>query len=94
MAKIFDMSIDFPEIVGKSTRQVWYATQLRETYVSENEDRFRKIDELVCAENDSRSIDYVDEKLTTFSERFSEIEKVVLFCYDAGVIISKLKKEI
>ena len=92
MARILDIGIDFPDVTGKSTRQAWYAEQLRENYVIQNEERFREIDNLVQRECDKRSFDYIDEELPTISEDFTENERIVLFCHDAGAIISKLKR--
>ena len=90
--KILDLDIDFPEIEAVSERQKEYAEQLRMAYVTENEERFREIDEMVSREVDVRNMDYQDEALDTFREEFTEKEKAVLYGVSAGAIIARLKK--
>ncbi len=95
--KIADLQIDFPEIDGVSSRQVWYAEKLVEAYVMSNYDRFHEIERLVNLECDNRikadggsyTEDYKDY---TFYETLSDAEKACLFCTDAGGVIGTLRK--
>lgn len=92
--KILDLNIDFPKVAGYSDRQVWYAEQLREKYISDNEDRFREIEEISNLSNDKRNLDYLDEELLeTYNLEFSEIERIVLFTTSAGLLIKTLKEK-
>ena len=94
--KICGLSIDFPEIDGYTSRQIWYAEKLREEYVSMHMDRFEEIDRLSNLEADKRIVfdggdyqnDYPDY---TFDIKFTDEEAVVLFSDVAGGIIATLK---
>lgn len=92
MAKILDLSIDFPDIDGISSRQIWYAEQLREKYVRWNEERFREIEEISMTERDKRSLDYNDNYLSTLDIDFTDEELCVLFNCHAGGVIGTLKE--
>ena len=92
--KLLDLEIDFPEIEGFSSRQEWYAKQLKETYVKDHYGRFLEIQETVLREVDRRSLEYEDdESLETFNMDFTKCEKAVLYGKDAGGIIKALKRK-
>lgn len=95
--KKFGLRIDFPNLEGASTRQIWYAESLRETYIQANYERFEGIERLVNLECDNRikadggsyTEDYKDY---TFYETLSDAEKACLLCNDAGGLIGTLRK--
>ena len=92
--KLLDLEIDFPEIEGYSSRQEWYAKQLKEAYIKEHYDRFLEIQEVVMNEADKRDLEYADEELLeTFNMKFNKYEKAVLYGVSAGGIIKALKQE-
>ena len=87
------LEIDFPEIDEGSDRQIWYAENLRNLYISENYDRFQHIADLVNYELDKRMRGEADEtNLDTYKEYFSDEEMCVLFSTKAWIVISVLKE--
>lgn len=91
--RIGELSIDFPEIEGASSRQIWYAEQLRNKYVEENYDRFQEIADMVSYSVDHRNLDYQDKdyKIPDYYDEFSDAEMAVLYGTSAGGIIMELK---
>ena len=95
--KVADLQIDFPEIEGYSSRQVWFAEKLVEAYVMSNHDRFHEIERLSNIEADERmrvdagNYENNEYKEYTFNLTLSDAEKVCLFCCNAGGVISVLK---
>lgn len=94
--KIHGLCIDFPEIDGVSQRQIWYAEKLRQLFIDNNYNRFEEIDEVLQLELDNRfrfeKGEYLNSDFSeTYKLEFSDLEKIVLFCESAGMIISKLK---
>ncbi len=93
--RILDLTIPFNKIEGVSARQVWYANQLREEYVRQNEERFREIDLYAALNNDRRMLslnDYDEEYCETIGLEYTEAEKACLFGVNASGIISTLKE--
>lgn len=95
---ILDFSIPFPTIEGVSDRQREYARQLRETYITLNEQRFREIEERMQRENDMR-MQMLNEYATgqhfsSYDDDYSEAERACLFGVTAGGIIATLKKSL
>lgn len=92
MNEICGIHLDFPVIEGVSDRQVWYAENLRERYIRENEDRFREIEEATTQEVDKRDTDYTENQFyRTWEMEFTEEERACLYGIHAGGIISTLK---
>lgn len=95
--QILDLEIPFPQIEGKSERQIWYAECLRYEYVVQNEGRFREIEESMMMEIDRRirmlePYDCMCEG--TFEEEYTNAEKACLYGVDAGGIIAALRNEV
>lgn len=93
---IMDLAIPFPQIHGRTDRQVWYANCLRNEYVKKHEQRFREIEEAMLRETDRRlhnldEYDYLCEE--TFDDEYSNAERACLFGVDAGGIIAALIDE-
>lgn len=87
------LNIDFPEIYGQSDRQIEYAENLREVYVTRHEERFQDIADMVEEECDYRMQHNFDDGAThTFFEEFTEAEKACLYGTFAGGIIATLKE--
>ena len=89
--KILDLEIDFPEILGISERQKQYAENLREVYVTQHEERFREISNILMRELDYRIKNDFNGVTGTYFEDFNENEKCCLFCTNAGGVIAQLK---
>lgn len=95
--KKFGLRIDFPNLEGASTRQIWYAESLRETYIQANYERFEEIEQLSNLDSDERiRVDggnYIEKyKDYTYCEILSEPEKACLLCKSAGGVIAILKR--
>lgn len=89
-----DIEEMLPELEARSSRQLWYAEQLRHKYIEQHEERFNEIFETVRREVDKRDFNYNDDYLRSFDLEFNNFEKAVLYGKNAGGVIAALKEAV